>query len=143
MLQPHGLLFDHVIVNHSRYAASSRTSSPQNSLLAVRSSALPNAPTWVGELRAIFAIEQPGTGTVHRFGFMRWFRPTAAHLSGTVWSDFSSLNVQVWDADSYLMPAESGPELLIDLQNIVSHAVRMDIVIRGQKYWATILTGRG
>ncbi|KAJ7143704.1 hypothetical protein C8R44DRAFT_724739 [Mycena epipterygia] len=130
MLEPHGILFDHVIVNHLRYPASSRTSYTQNSLIAVRSSPAADAHLW------------PGTKTVHRFGYVRWFRPTATSLSRTVWSDFSSLKVQIWDVDSYLQAVDDGPEPLINLQDIVSHVVCMDIVLRGQRYWATIPTGR-
>ncbi|KAJ6573130.1 hypothetical protein DFH09DRAFT_1079287 [Mycena vulgaris] len=143
MLEPHGILFDHVIVNRLRYLASSRTSATHNAFIAVRSSPAAGAPLWVGELRAIVAVERPGTKIVHRFGYMRWFRSTTAHLNGTVWSNFSSLKVQVWDADVYLQPADIGPDPLIDLVDIASHVVRMDVVIRGQRYWATIPTGRG
>ncbi|KAJ7816338.1 hypothetical protein B0H13DRAFT_1923633 [Mycena leptocephala] len=143
VLEPHGILFNYVIVRHARYLASSRASHPYNSFIAVRSSAALNALTWVGELQSIVAIEQPGSKTIHRFGFMRWFRPATVALVGTVWSQFSALKVQIWDAETYLKPADCGPDVLIDLQDIASHVVRMDVVIRGQKYWATIPTGKG
>ncbi|KAJ7864719.1 hypothetical protein B0H13DRAFT_2237002 [Mycena leptocephala] len=86
MLEPHGILFNDVIVRRSRYLASSRSPHPYTSLIAVRTSAANDAQTWVGELRSIVAIEQPGTKTVHRFGFVRWFRPTTTELGSTVWS---------------------------------------------------------
>ncbi|KAJ7140824.1 hypothetical protein C8R44DRAFT_726542 [Mycena epipterygia] len=142
MLELQGILFDHVIINHSRYLASSRTPRPHNSFIAVRSFATATAPLWVGELRSIVAIQQPGTSTIHRFGYMRWFRPTVIELSGTVWSQFSTLNVQIWDANTYLQATDNGPDFLIDLQDITSHVVCMDVVIRGQMYWATIPTGK-
>jgi hypothetical protein len=86
VLNPRGILFNHVVVRHFRYLASSRASSPHNSWVAVRSSSAVDAPIWVGELRSIVAIEQPGSSVVHRFGFMRWFRPTRANLDRTVWA---------------------------------------------------------
>ncbi|KAJ7088239.1 hypothetical protein C8R44DRAFT_947747, partial [Mycena epipterygia] len=136
MLEPQGILFDHVIINHSRYLASSRTPRPHNSFIAVRSSATATAPLWVGELRSIVAIQQPGTSTIHRFGYMRWFRPTVIELSGT------GVVSVIWDANTYLQATDNGPDFLIDLQDITSHVVCMDVVIRGQMYWATIPTGK-
>ncbi|KAJ7732892.1 hypothetical protein B0H16DRAFT_1468405 [Mycena metata] len=138
VLNPHGILFNHVVVKHFRYLASSRASSPHNSWVAVRSSSAVDAQIWVGELRSIVAIEQPGSSIVHRFGFMRWFRPTSANLDRTVWAQFASLNVQVWDADTYLQSEDDGPDLLINLQDIITHVVRSDVIIRGHKYWATM-----
>ncbi|KAF8155108.1 hypothetical protein K438DRAFT_2026517 [Mycena galopus ATCC 62051] len=141
-LEPNAILFDHVIINQSRYLASSRAAHPHSSFIALRSSAGINTRIWVGELRSILAIQQPGSKAVHRFGYVRWFRPTTIDISRTVWSEFSSLNVQVWDADTYLLPTDNGPEPLIQLEDIFSHVVRLDVSIRGQKYWATIPTGK-
>ncbi|KAJ7814371.1 hypothetical protein B0H13DRAFT_1924870 [Mycena leptocephala] len=140
MLEPHGILFNDVIVRRSRYLASSRSPHPYTSLIAVRTSAANDAQTWVGELRSIVAIEQPGTKSVHRFGFVRWFRPTTTELGSTVWSQFFPLNVQIWDADTYLDSTNYGPDALINLEDIVTHVARMNVTIRGQTYWATIPT---
>jgi hypothetical protein len=88
ILEPRAILFDHVVINHTRYVASSRSAHPYTSFIAVRSSASANSQIWVGELRSILAIEQPGTTlkTIHRFGYVRWFRPTTVDLSRTVWA---------------------------------------------------------
>ncbi|KAJ7739013.1 hypothetical protein B0H16DRAFT_1729688 [Mycena metata] len=143
VLDPRGILFNHVVVRHTRYLASSRASNPHNSGIAVRNSSAVGSRAWVGELRSIVAIEQPGSSTVHRFGFMRWFCPTTIDLRQTVWGQFASFNLQVWDADTYLQSGDNGPDLLINLQDIITHVVRMDVIIRGHKYWATMPTIKG
>ncbi|KAK7008315.1 hypothetical protein R3P38DRAFT_2552218 [Favolaschia claudopus] len=137
VLEPRGFLFDHVVVNQRRYYASSRSAHPDTSLIAIQS-----APgrLWVGELRFIFAIQQPSTRTIHRFGYVRWFRPTTTDVSRTVWSQFAPLGVQLWEAATYLTAVDNGPDMLIDLSSILAHAVRMEVNIRGRQYWATILT---
>ncbi|KAF7348324.1 hypothetical protein MSAN_01786200 [Mycena sanguinolenta] len=142
VLDPAAIHFNHVIVRHSRFYASSRASHPYSSFAVVQLSNAPNAQTWVGELRSIFAVQQPGSKILHRFGHMRWFRPATAPLDGTVWSQFSPLQVQLWEADQYLEAADCGPDNLIDLRDLVCHVVRQDVMIRGQKYWATIQTGK-
>ncbi|KAF7363429.1 hypothetical protein MSAN_00998700 [Mycena sanguinolenta] len=134
--------FNHVIVRDYRFLASSRASHPFSSFAVVRPSTTPNARAWVGELRSIVAVQQPGTKTFHRFGHMRWFRPANTTLDGTVWAQFSPLKVQIWDADKYLEAADCGPENLIDLRDLACHVARLDVVIRGRNYWATIPTGK-
>ncbi|KAJ6514473.1 hypothetical protein C8R47DRAFT_1282477 [Mycena vitilis] len=59
-----------------------------------------------------------------------WFHPTTAPLQGTVWAQFSPLRVQIWEADTYL--SGYGPDTLIDLQDIISHA-------QGAWQWHTLL----
>ncbi|KAF7377366.1 hypothetical protein MSAN_00157800 [Mycena sanguinolenta] len=132
-LVPKAVAFDYVIINHTRYLASSRAPSDEGSLLAVRS----GRQFWVGELQNICVINQSGIG-VFRFGYMRWFRPTKIDLEGTVWKQFASSNVHVWDIDQYLGEDECGPGPLIDLQEIFCHVVRLWVVIRGQTCWATV-----
>ncbi|KAJ7156359.1 hypothetical protein C8R46DRAFT_1115786 [Mycena filopes] len=140
-LSGHAVFFDYVVIQNRRFLASSRAASSANSLVAVRTSSAPGASLWVGELLAVFAIKQDNIGT-HRFGHVRWLRPSTTPIAGTVWSDFAALTVQVWHPNNYLTPADDGPEPLIELNNIVCHVVRMDVVIKGQRRWATITVGK-
>ncbi|KAJ7188886.1 hypothetical protein C8R46DRAFT_1024111 [Mycena filopes] len=140
-LSSHAVFFDYVVIQNRRFLASSRAASSANSLVAVRTSSAPGASLWVGELLAVFAIKQDNIG-MHRFGHVRWLRPSTTPIAGTVWSDFAALTVQVWHPNNYLTPADDGPEPLIELKNIVCHVVRMDVVIKGQRRWATITVGK-
>jgi hypothetical protein len=49
--------------------------------------------------------------------------------------------VQIWAINEYLAPAENGPNMLINLQDIVSHVTRLDVLIQGRHHWATIPVG--
>lgn len=50
--------------------------------------------------------------------------------------------MQIWDFNSYLQATDYGPDFLMELQDIASHVIRMDVVIRGETYWATIPTAK-
>lgn len=50
-------------------------------------------------------------------------------------------NVQMWEAGAFLSDID-GPTRLIDLNNIVCHAVRTEVVVKGVKMWATVLRKR-
>ncbi|KAJ7799473.1 hypothetical protein B0H14DRAFT_3787754 [Mycena olivaceomarginata] len=96
----------------------------------------------VGELSAVLVIKQDdlGIGT-QTFGYVRWFRPASIDLSGTIWETFGALMVQIWAINEYLAPAENGPNMLINLQDIASHVARLDVLIQGRHHWATIPVG--
>ncbi|KAJ7743945.1 hypothetical protein DFH07DRAFT_777271 [Mycena maculata] len=134
-LLPKGVLFDHVVVNHTQYTASSRAASEAGSLVAVRS----GGRFWVGELQDICAVEQQGIAIgIFRFGYMQWFRRSDINLDGTVWNQYAALNVDIWQIDQYLHENDCGPGPLIDLQDIFCHVVRLAVVIREQRCWATV-----
>jgi hypothetical protein len=82
-LLPRATFFDHVIIEHKRYLASSRAVHEADALLAVRTSN--NGSLWVGELCDIFMINQPAVG-IHHFGRMRWFKPVIFDMSNTIWA---------------------------------------------------------
>lgn len=48
------------------------------------------------------------------------------------------MGVALWEARQYQDPQFSGPGALIDLVNIVSHVVIMEVNIAGSTRWATI-----
>ncbi|KAF7358278.1 hypothetical protein MVEN_00876900 [Mycena venus] len=141
-LYPQAFSFDHAVVQNRRYMASFRSISPTSSFVTVRVSDAPSSRFWVGELSAVLVVKQDyiaiGTQT---FGYVRWFRPAPIDLSGTVWEAFDPLRVQIWAIDEYLAPGENGPNMLINLQDIVSHVARLDVLIRGRRHWATIPVG--
>jgi hypothetical protein len=82
-LLPQATFFDHVVIEHRRYLASSRAVRDADSLVAIRTSN--NGSIWVGELRDIFTINQPAFG-LYRFGRMRWFRRVEFDTSNTIWA---------------------------------------------------------
>ncbi|KAJ7170889.1 hypothetical protein C8R43DRAFT_1120617 [Mycena crocata] len=140
-LFPNTLFFDYAVVRNRRYLASHRSSTNASSLIAVHTSSAPGANLWLAELLSVFAIKQDTIGT-QKFSHVRWFRPSTTSLTGTIWADFAPLSVRVWSIDEYLTAADDGPEPLIELSDIVCHVVRMDVIIRGQHHWATILAGK-
>ncbi len=77
--------FDYVIVKQNRYTALNRTNTPAEALIAVQTS--DSGRMWVGELLDILSISQSALGTCHRFGHVRWFKPSAVDVSNTVWKD--------------------------------------------------------
>ncbi len=85
MLSPHATLFDHVIIHGMRYWPRSHTTSLENSLVAVRMSDLPTSLLHVGKLASIFSVNQTDIGGRHRFGCVRWLKPSTVDLRGTVW----------------------------------------------------------
>lgn len=84
-LRSRALFFDHVIVDHNQYAASTRTNRPANSLVAVSIATGSNRQLWVGELQEIFVIDQPSLG-IHHFGHVKWLVPSRTTTAGTVWA---------------------------------------------------------
>jgi hypothetical protein len=84
VLFPQAFFFDFVVVNHRRYLAHYNTATIASSLIALKCSNSVGGRVWVGELLFIFAVDQDAIGP-HRFGYVRWLKPTAVDLSGTVW----------------------------------------------------------
>lgn len=80
-LSPQALFFDHVVVDHNQFAASQRSGSAADALVAVNI----NGALWVGELLDIFVINQAVTG-LNRFGHMRWLVPSKVNLENTMWN---------------------------------------------------------
>ncbi|KAJ7277643.1 hypothetical protein C8J57DRAFT_173563 [Mycena rebaudengoi] len=138
VLLPQAFFFDHVVIKNRRYLAHYNSGSTANSLIGFQFS---RTTIWVGELCFIFAVDQESIGT-HRFGYVRWLKPTAADLSGTVWGEFAPLTVQVWTVNEYLDSSDNGPDSLINLEHITCHVVRDEAVIRGVRYWVTITAGK-
>ncbi|KZP25085.1 hypothetical protein FIBSPDRAFT_888248 [Athelia psychrophila] len=141
VLLPHAHFFDHVVVNNHRYMASSRATQARlaDALIAVRISN--NGAVWVGELQDIFLVNQPAVG-VHYFGRVRWLKPVEFDISNTLWHQFASLHVNLWEADKYLQDADEQPEEIIDLDQIYSHVVRQCVSVSDRTLWATIILNR-
>ncbi|KAF8131721.1 hypothetical protein K438DRAFT_1788226 [Mycena galopus ATCC 62051] len=79
--------FPYVIISNRRYLAAEHAKSPSDSYFMVRTHAIPGSSTWVGELREIFAVDQPQVG-IHYYGFIRWFVPVEPSVSsGSVWAN--------------------------------------------------------
>lgn len=52
------------------------------------------------------------------------------------------MGVRFWAINEYLSETEAGPSRLIDLQEIVAHAVRTEVYVRNEAMWATLRLNR-
>jgi hypothetical protein len=75
--------FDYIILNRRRYYASNKARSNTESLVALHA----RDRIWVGELKNIFKLKQPGvSGDIQCFGDVYWFRPCESRDIPNSWS---------------------------------------------------------
>lgn len=79
------LFFDHVVINQTVYFASNQANRLANAVVGIKVKGTDGCITVkVGELLNILGFDQPGYGVV-RLGHIRWYLPSTANVSGTIW----------------------------------------------------------
>lgn len=52
------------------------------------------------------------------------------------------MGVRFWSLNEFLVEDETGPSTLINLQDIVAHAVRIEAYVGNEAVWATLRLNR-
>ncbi|KAF7371377.1 hypothetical protein MSAN_00774200 [Mycena sanguinolenta] len=132
--------FPYAVISNRRYYSAEHAKSNYDSLVLVRTEGVPGQPLSAGELREIFVVDDPKIGR-HYYGFVRWLVPAEVPAGNSVWAawkQYAPLRAQIWELNTYLKTGDVGPGNLIQLNDIICHVVRTDVVIEDTKYWLTV-----